>query len=92
MNPFTMNGGQVASDLRSGRPGLRASGSDEEQEVSVSNGAVHCTSADAPMNLSGDPLPEENAAYGTESLFETASMKKRTRALWTRSFRSRPES
>ena len=38
-----MNGGEVTSDLRSGRPGLRASGSDEEQGVSVSNGAVHPT-------------------------------------------------
>ena len=45
MNSFAMNGGEVASDVRSGRPRLRASGSDEEQEVSVSNGAVHPTAA-----------------------------------------------
>ena len=44
------------------------------------------------MNLSGGSPREENATYSVGSLFETASMKKRTRALWTGSYRSRPES
>jgi len=44
------------------------------------------------MKLSGDSPREENATYGVGSLFKTASMKKRTRARWTGSYRSRPES
>ena len=40
-NSFAVNGGEVASDVRSVRPRPRASGSDDEREVSVANGAVH---------------------------------------------------
>jgi len=61
MNPFAMNGGEVASDLRSGRPGLRASGSDEEEGVSVANGTVRPTPHPHQKNMNPNVIARSKA-------------------------------